>query len=136
MSALPRQPVDRAPARHDSGFRTTDRAAIAATALSEGEGLLKQGALEQAGERFPAAARACDDLGDAAGSARALLGRGRVLLGPEDPACRGVLEDVGTCLEDLGDEAALREVDQLIRAAESSFDKESPRSFHSAGLMK
>jgi len=113
-----------------------DRAVVAAAALAEGEALLARDELEQAGERFQAAARAFDELGDAAGGARALLGLGRVLLGLEDPACREVLEDAGTWLEDLGDDAGVREVDQLLRAAESSFERESPRSFHSAGLMK
>ena len=61
---------------------------------------------------------------------------GRVLLGLEDPACRAVLVDAGTCLEDLGDEVGVRQVDQLLRAAETSIEAKSPRSFHSAGLMK
>ena len=112
-----------------------DRTAGAAGALEEGEALLARGELEQAGERFQAAARTYDELGDAAGGARALLGLGRVLLGLEDPACRAVLEDAGTWLEDLGDEVGVREVDKLLRAAESSIE-ESPRSFHSAGLMR
>ena len=91
--------------------------------------------LEQAGERFQAAARAYDELGDAAGGARALLGLGRVLLGLEDPVCREVLEDAGTWLEDLGDEAAVREVDGLLRIAERSID-ESPRSFHAIPIAR
>ncbi|MDB4937345.1 MAG: hypothetical protein JWP87_4317 [Labilithrix sp.] len=106
-----------------------ERAALAKNALDTAEELLSRGLLEQAGERFQAAARAYDELGDAAGGARALLGLGRVLLGLEDPVCREVLEDAGTWLEDLGDEAAVREVDGLLRVAEKSID-ESPRSFH------
>ena len=105
-----------------------DRAVVSAAALAEGEALLACGDLEQAGERFQAAARAFDELGDAVGGAAALLGLGRVLLGLEDPACRAVLEDAGTWLEDLGDEAGMRQVDGLLRAAEASFE-ESPRSF-------
>lgn len=106
-----------------------DRPAVAASAFAEAEELLARGFLEQAGERFQAAARAFDELGDASGGARALLGLGRVLLGLEDPVCREVLEDAGTWLEDLGDEARVREVDGLLRVAESSID-DSPRSFH------
>lgn len=139
MPARPLQSVDRHPSatRRDSGVvPACDRATIAASALAEGEALLATDALEQAGERFQAAARAFDELGDAAGGARASLGLGRVLLGLEDPACREVLEDAGTLFEDLGDEAGVRQVEQLLRAAESSFEQESPRSFHSAGLMK
>ena len=131
--------VDRLPSatrRDSSVVPVCDRAAIAAAALAEGEALLVTDALEQAGERFQAAARAFDELGDAAGAARASLGLGRVLLGLDDPACREVLEDAGTSLEDLGDEAGVRQIEQLLRAAESSFERESPRSFHSAGLMK
>jgi hypothetical protein len=105
------------------------RAARAASALEAAEALLASGRLEQAGERFQAAARAFDELGDAAGSARALLGLGRVLLGLEDPACRETLEDAGTLLEDLGDEAAVQKVDGFLRIAERSIE-ESPRSFH------
>jgi|GEM_PF-2387931 len=110
-----------------------ERVAQAASALATAEELLARGLLEQAGERFQAAARAYDELGDAAGGARALLGLGRVLLGLEDPVCREVLEDAGTWLEDLGDEAAVREVDGLLRIAERSID-ESPRSFHAIPL--
>ncbi|MDB5216325.1 MAG: hypothetical protein JWO86_4252 [Myxococcaceae bacterium] len=106
-----------------------ERRALAKNAFETGEALLARGLLEQAGERFQAAARAFDELGDAAGGAQALLGLGRVLLGLEDPVCREVLEDAGTWLEDLGDEAAVREVDNLLRIAERSID-ESPRSFH------
>jgi hypothetical protein len=103
--------------------------AEAESALTTAEDLLARGLLEQAGERFQAAARAFDELGEAARGARALLGLGRVLLGLEDPVCREVLEDAGTWLEDLGDEAAVREVDGLLRIAERSID-DSPRSFH------
>lgn len=125
------------PSRHGSGFvPATDRVAVANAALAEGEALLGRDDLEQAGERFQAAARAFDELGDPAGAALALLGLGRVLLGLEDPSCRAVLEDAGTYLEDLGDDDGVRQVDQLLRAAEVSIAKESPRSFHSAGPMK
>jgi hypothetical protein len=113
-----------------------DRTALAAATLAEGEALLARDRLEEAAERFQAAVRAFEEAGDAAGGARALLGLGRVLLGLEDPACRAVLEDAGTWLEDLGDEVGVRQVEQLLRAAESSIEQESPRSFHSAGLMR
>lgn len=106
-----------------------ERRALARNAFETGVALLARGLLEQAGERFQTAARAFDALGDAAGGAQALLGLGRVLLGLEDPICREVLEDAGTWLEDLGDEAGVREVDTLLRVAERSID-ESPRSFH------
>jgi hypothetical protein len=120
--------------RLDSGVMpVSDRPALAAAALKEAEGLLAKGFLEQAGERFQAAARTFDEIGDAAGGARALLGLGRVLLGLEDPVCREVLEDAGTWLEDLGDDAAVREVDGLLRVAEASIS-ESPRSFHAVPM--
>ena len=112
-----------------------ERVARAESALHVGEELLARGLLEQAGERFQAAARAYDELGDAANGARALLGLGRVLLGLEDPVCREVLEDAGTCLEDLGDEDAVREVDALLRIADRSID-ESPRSFHAISVLR
>jgi len=132
MPALDLKPEDHEdlqPIRHESGMLVVgDRPAEAAVALAEAEDLLSRDLLEQAGERFMAASRAFDDLGDAAGSARALLGLGKVLLGLEDPACREVLEDAGTTLEDLGDEARVREIDGLLRAAEVSI-QESPRSF-------
>lgn len=132
MPALHLRSVDRGQ-RHGSGVVAAvpagERAAFAASALETAERLLERGQLEQAGERYQAAARAFDDAGDAAGSARALLGLGRVLLGLEDPVCREVLEDAGTKYEDLGDEAAVHEIDGLLRAAERSID-ESPRSFH------
>jgi hypothetical protein len=122
-----------APARRESQVIAVvpaeERRALARNAFETAEALLARGLLEQAGERFQAAARAFDELGDAAGGAQALLGLGRVLLGLEDPVCREVLEDAGTWLEDLGDEAAVREVDSLLRIAERSID-ESPRSFH------
>ncbi len=140
MPALPLiPPIDRTslPVRHQSGILPSfDRAALAATMMEQGEALLARDALEEAGDRFQTAAHAFEAVGDAAGGARALLGLGRVLLGLEDPACRAVLEDAGTCLEDLGDEAGVRQVDQLLRAAESSIEVRSPRSFHSAGLMR
>ncbi|HSO35333.1 MAG TPA: hypothetical protein VLT33_22545 [Labilithrix sp.] len=131
-------PVDRpSDVRHQSGFAPAfDRAALAAAMLDQAEALLARDELEEAGARFQTAAHAFDAVGDAAGSARALLGLGRVLLGLEDPACRAVLEDAGTCFEDLGDEAGVRHVERLLRAAESSVEARSPRSFHSAGLMK
>jgi hypothetical protein len=136
MPALNLRAVDRVASVHpESGVvaASGDRAAIAATALAAADSLLKRGMLEQAGERYQAAARAYDELGDAAGGARALLGLGRVLLGLEDPACREVLEDAGTWLEDLGDEAAVREVDGLLRVAQRSIE-ESPKSFHAVGI--
>jgi len=117
------------PERPESGIRVVgDRDALARTALADGEELLSRGQLERASERFRAASQTFDDLGDAEGSARALLGLGKVLLGLEDPVCREVLEDAGTHLEDLGDEAGMKEVDTLLRVAEKSMD-ESPRSF-------
>ena len=133
-----RAPVDRpTDFRHESGFAPAfDRGALAAAMLEQAEALLARDALEEATARFQTAAHAFDAVGDAAGSARALLGLGRALLGLEDPACRAVLEDAGTCFEDLGDEAGVRQVEQLLRAAESSIEATSPRSFHSAGLMK
>ncbi len=141
MPALPLTPpiIDRvsAPVRHQSGIVPSfDRAALAATMMQQAEALLARDALEEAGERFQTAAHAFEAVGDAAGCARALLGLGRVLLGLEDPACRAVLEDAGTCLEDLGDELGVRQVDQLLRAAEASIEARSPRSFHSAGRMR
>ena len=132
------QPRSVPPGRHESQVIAVvpmpERALEAVTALASAEDLLSRGLLEQAGERFQAAARAYDALGDAAGGARALLGLGRVLLGLEDPGCREVLEDAGTLLEDLGDEVAVREVDGLLRIAERSID-ESPRSFHAVPIL-
>lgn len=117
------------PDRPESGIRVVgDRDALARTALADGEELLSRGQLERASERFRAASQTFDDLGDSAGSAQALLGLGKVLLGLEDPVCREVLEDAGTHLEDLGDEAGMKEVDKLLRVAEKSME-ESPRSF-------
>ena len=124
---------------HESGIMPavgkSERAADAAAAFSEAEDLLAHGMLEQAGERYQAAARDFDVVGDAAGGARALLGLGRVLLGLEDPSCREVLEDAGTLLEDLGDEKAVLQVDGLLRVAERSID-ESPRSFHAGSVLR
>lgn len=105
-----------------------DRRALAQASLADAEELLSRGLLEQAGERFQSAARVFDELGDTSGSANALLGLGKVLLGLEDPVCREVLEDAGTHLEDLGDEPRVQEVDKLLRVAQSSIE-ESPRSF-------
>jgi tetratricopeptide (TPR) repeat protein len=137
MPALRLRSFGRAP--RQSGIRAAvsadEKLAIAANALEAGERLLARGRLEQAAERFQVAARAYDELGDAASSARALLGLGRVLLGLEDPVCREVLEDAGTAYEDLGDEAAVREIDGLLRAAERSID-ESPRSFHAVAAPR
>lgn len=134
MPALPRLVPDQSPViseRRDSGIVAVsrpDRRSLATAALADAEDLLSRGLLEQAGERFQAASRAFDDVGDIEGSARALLGLGKVLLGLEDPACREVLEDAGTHLEDLGDEPAVKEVDKLLRIAQSSME-ESPKSF-------
>jgi hypothetical protein len=113
-----------------------DRNGVADALLNEAEALLRRDELELAADRFQLAVQAFAELGDTAGTAEALLGLGRVLLGLEDPACRAVLEDAGTAFEDLGDEASVRKVEQLLRAAETSLEAESPRSFHSAGLMK
>lgn len=122
--------------RVGEGWRRESGVVAAVTAEEEAVGvleaaerLLARGRLEEAGERFQAAVRAFDGIGDVAGGARALLGLGRVLLGLEDPSCREVLEDAGTCYEELGDEATVLEVDGLLRAAERTID-ESPRSFH------
>ncbi|MBS2013381.1 MAG: hypothetical protein JST00_10865 [Deltaproteobacteria bacterium] len=133
MPALPRLSPRQSPViseRRESGFVAIDldRRAIAAASLADAEDLLARGLLEQAGERFQAASRAFDEVGDIEGSARALLGLGKVLLGLENPVCREVLEDAGTYLEDLGDEPGVKEVDKLLRAAQASFE-ESPKSF-------
>jgi hypothetical protein len=110
------------------------RATLAAADLAAAEGFLARGLLEQAGERYLAAARAYDEHGDAAGAARARLGLGRVLLGLEEPVCRELLEDAGTFYEDLGDHATVREIDTLLRVAARSFES-SPRSFHAPALQ-
>ena len=91
MPALKLRSIDRIASlpqpQHESGFvpipTFCDRATLAASALENADALLAQGLLEQAGERYQAAARGYDELGDAAGSARALQGLDRVLLGLE-----------------------------------------------------
>ncbi len=108
----------------------------ARTALDEGEALLASGALEQARGYFQFARGAFERVDDRSGNARALLGLGRVLLGLEEPSSREALEDAGTVFEDLGDDEGMRHVEQLLRAAESSVERESPRSFHSAGSLR
>lgn len=119
-----------------SGIRTVDADAMGAASLADGEALLARGDLEAAAERLQAAANAFEARRDAAGAARALLGLGHVLLGLDNPACREVLEDAGTYLEDIGDEEGVLRVDRLLRVADAAFVKESPRSFHSSHLMK
>lgn len=133
MPALNLRLIDRVAASHPESGIVAVVAESPESAIDEADDLLARGLLEQAGERYQAAARAYDAIGDAAGGARALLGLGRVLLGLEDPHCREVLEDAGTWLEDLGNEAAVREVGGLLRIAERSIDK-SPRSFHAVGI--
>lgn len=62
-------------------------------------------------------------------SARARLALGQALLAAGEPAAREILEDAGTCFEELGDEASMIEVDAALRDAAESIE-ESPRSFH------
>lgn len=63
-------PLTSTPVRHQSGIVAAfDRAALAATMLEQGEGLLARDALEDAAARFQTAAHAFEALGDAAGCA-------------------------------------------------------------------
>lgn len=68
--------------------------------------------------------------GDRLGAARARLALGRALLAASDPAGREILEDAGTCFEELGDEAAVMAVDLALRDAAEEIE-ESPGSFQS-----
>jgi hypothetical protein len=61
-------------------------------------------------------------------AARARLGLGRALLALGNPAGRQLLEDAGTCFEELGDEAAVLAIDTALREAAAAIE-ESPRSF-------
>jgi hypothetical protein len=68
--------------------------------------------------------------GDRASAARARFALGRALLAASDPAGREILEDAGTCFEELGDEDAMLAVDRALRDAADVFE-ESPQSFQS-----
>lgn len=84
------------------------------------------------GERLTELARAVmarDAEGDPVSAARARLALGHALLAAGEPAAREILEDAGTCFEELGDEASMLEVDVALRDAASTIE-ESPRSFH------
>jgi hypothetical protein len=71
-----------------------------------------------------------DAQGDRVAGARARLALGRALLAAADPAGREILEDAGTCFEELGDEDSMLAVDLALRDAAGDFE-ESPRSFQS-----
>lgn len=84
------------------------------------------------GERLTDLARAImtyDATGDRLSSARARLALGQALLAAGEPSAREVLEDAGTCFEDLGDDPSMHEVDLALRDA-AHLIEESPRSFH------
>ena len=66
--------------------------------------------------------------GDRVRAAHARLALGRALLAASDPAGREILEDAGTCFEELGDEESMMAVDLALRDAADVFE-ESPRSF-------
>jgi hypothetical protein len=66
--------------------------------------------------------------GDRVGAARARFALGRALLAAQDPAGREILEDAGTCFEELGDEESMIAVDLALRDPAYVFE-ESPRSF-------
>jgi hypothetical protein len=68
--------------------------------------------------------------GNRVGAARARFALGRALLAASDPAGREILEDAGTCFEELGDEDAMLAVDLALRDASYTFE-ESPKSFQS-----
>ena len=68
--------------------------------------------------------------GNAVGAARARLALGRALLAASDLAGREILEDAGTCFEELGDEESMLAVDLALRDAAYVFE-ESPQSFQS-----
>jgi len=65
---------------------------------------------------------------DRAAAARACFTLGRALLALHDPMGRPLIEDAGTCFEELGDQPAVRAVDAALRAA---VIEESPSSFQS-----
>lgn len=65
---------------------------------------------------------------DRAAAARARFALGRALLALHDPAGRQLVEDAGSCFEELGDHAAVLAVDAALRSATI---EESPRSFQS-----
>ncbi len=71
---------------------------------------------------------ATDAKTDRAAAARARFTLGRALLALLDPTGRQLIEDAGTCFEELGDHASVRAVDAALRAATI---EESPRSFQS-----
>jgi hypothetical protein len=75
--------------------------------------------------------RMSDDLA----RAHALEARGHALWAAGDPACREAFEDAGTLFEELGDEAAVRAIDVLLREV-ANLVEESPRSFQSGGRRR
>ena len=65
---------------------------------------------------------------DRGAAARARFALGRALLALQDPTGRQLVEDAGTCFEELGDQPSVHAVDTALRTAEI---EESPRSFQS-----
>jgi hypothetical protein len=72
--------------------------------------------------------------GDRTAAAMALRALGDRLFERRDPAARAVLEDAGSLFEELGDEKAVLEIDQALRALADEIE-ESPRSFQ-AGVRR
>ncbi|HSO35334.1 MAG TPA: hypothetical protein VLT33_22550 [Labilithrix sp.] len=65
---------------------------------------------------------------DRGAAARARFALGRALLALQDPTGRQLVEDAGTCFEELGDQPSVHAVDAALRTAGI---EESPRSFQS-----
>ncbi|MDB4944259.1 MAG: hypothetical protein JWP97_3793 [Labilithrix sp.] len=63
-------------------------------------------------------------------AALARFALGRALLAQHDPEGRRLLEDAGTCFEEIGDEAAVLAIDAALRQAAEVIE-ECPRSFAS-----
>jgi hypothetical protein len=112
-----------------------DDPALAPAELVVGRCLVGLGAPHQALLVLDAAIRHADACGDPRTQARALEALGHALWSLGDPACREVLEDAGTIFEELGEEAAVRSIDSLLRDV-SLLVEESPGSFQAGARRR
>jgi hypothetical protein len=112
------------PASPDSPFTTTPEAQRAPESDIRELRRTSIDALERA-------VRVFDAQGDRASSAHARFELGLALIAEGEAAGREILEDAGTCFEEMGDETSVLAVDLALRGA-ADLIAESPRSFQAA----
>jgi hypothetical protein len=115
---------------------SADRLGVAHVVMMIGDAYLRLSEMHSARECFELATGLFDFAGALGDAAHARIGLGTALRELCDPRARAVVEDAGEIFEELGDQAAVLQIDRVLREMQADFE-ECPRSFHSSiGILR